>query len=52
MPCHPSPQTSRDAYAWPLIAFSTSFFLNLLTLIFERDSHKMQLAMLGAVSAC
>ena len=36
-----------NAYAYPMVAFTTAFGLNLLTLLFERDSSKFQLALMA-----
>ena len=43
-------QVDRETYAWPMVAFGTAFSLNFLTLLFERESAKMQLALLACVS--
>ncbi|KAG1675574.1 hypothetical protein FOA52_014162 [Chlamydomonas sp. UWO 241] len=40
-------QVSQEAYSWPMVAFITAFSLNFVTLLFERDSSKMQLALLA-----
>ncbi|GLC56046.1 hypothetical protein PLESTB_001058700 [Pleodorina starrii] len=36
-----------NAYTWPMVAFSTAFGLNFITLLFERESAKFQLALLA-----
>ena len=40
-------QVDKNAYSWPMIAFGTAFGLNFITLLFERESAKFQLAMLA-----
>eukprot|EP00798_Chlamydomonas_sp_ICE-L_P002518 gene2518-5470_t len=39
-------QVYAEAYTWPMVAFGTAFCLNFLTLLFERESAKFQLALL------
>ncbi|GAX76579.1 hypothetical protein CEUSTIGMA_g4025.t1 [Chlamydomonas eustigma] len=40
-------ETTEATYTWPMVAFGTAFSLNFLTLLFERDSAKMQLPLLA-----
>ncbi|GFR47594.1 hypothetical protein Agub_g9328 [Astrephomene gubernaculifera] len=40
-------KTDPNCYTWPMIAFSTAFGLNFITLLFERESAKFQLALLA-----
>ncbi|PNW86121.1 hypothetical protein CHLRE_02g074150v5 [Chlamydomonas reinhardtii] len=40
-------QADPNAYTWPMVAFGTAFGLNFITLLFERESAKFQLALLA-----
>lgn len=40
-------QADPNSYTWPMVAFGTAFGLNFITLLFERESAKFQLALLA-----